>query len=204
MGPRAAPGVYTIRLTVGGEERSAPLTILKDPDSEGGPENIWAQVDFALALRSRLNEVVDLINALEWTRKQMEDIQGTIRDRQAADARTGGGEAAEIDALMAAVHQMEERAIAIESSLYDVHLTGAREDAFRNPMKLYGRFSALASDISGWGADFRPTDQQMEVAALLTERLEAAKAEAESFFGAEIDALNERLQGAGIPLIVGG
>jgi photosystem II stability/assembly factor-like uncharacterized protein len=204
MGPRAAPGVYTIRLTAGEEERSEPLTILKDPDSEGGPENIWAQVDFALALRSRLNEVVDLINALEWTRKQLEDIQGTIRDRQTADARTGGGEAAELDALMAAVRQMEEEAITIESNLFDVHLTGAREDAFRHPMKLYGRFSALASDISGWGADFRPTDQQMEVAAVLTERLELTRADAESFFGAQIDALNERLKGAGIPLIVGG
>jgi hypothetical protein len=204
MGPRSAPGVYTVRLTVGEEERSEPLTLLKDPDSEGGPENIWAQVDFALALRSRLNEVVDVINALEWTRKQLEDIQGTIRDRQTADARTGGGEAAELDALMSTVRQVEERAIAIESNLFDVHLTGAREDAFRNPMKLYGRLSALASDVSGWGADFRPTDQQMEVAAVLTERLEAAKAEAESFFGAEIDALNERLQGARIPLVVGG
>jgi photosystem II stability/assembly factor-like uncharacterized protein len=203
MGPRVAPGTYTVRLTVGDVELSDPLRILKDPGSEGGVEAIWAQVEFALALRGRLNEVVDLINSLEWTRKQMEDIQGTIRDRQAADARVGGGAAEDLDALMTAVRRMEERAISIESILFDIHLTGAREDAFRNPTKLYGRFSALASDISGWGADFQPTDQQRDVAAVLVERLEEAKRQADSFYGAEIDALNERLRGAWIPLVVG-
>jgi len=98
---------------------------------------------------------------------------------------------------------MEERAISIESILFDVHLTGAREDAFRNPIKLYGRLSALASDISGWGADFPPTDQQRGVAELLTGRLEEAKREAESFYASEIEALNERLGSARIPLVVG-
>jgi len=203
MGPRVAPGTYTVRLVAGDTEQSAPLTVLKDPGSAGTPEDIRAQVEFSLELRSRLNEVVDLINALEWTRKQLEDIQGTIRDRQAADARTRGGGAADLDALLTATGRMEERAISIESILFDVHLTGAREDAFRNPMKLYGRFSALASDIGGWGADFRPTDQQREVAGVLRERLEEAKGEAESFFGTEIDALNERLAAARIPVVAG-
>jgi hypothetical protein len=199
-----APGTYTVRITTGETVLSRPLTILKDPASEGTIEEIRSQVDFALTLRSRLNEVVDLINALEWSRKQLEDIEGTIRDRQAAGSRGGGPGAEGLETLMAAVRRMEERAIAIESILFDVHLTGAREDAFRNPMKLYGRLSALASDIGGWGADFPPTDQQREVAEVLTGRLEAAKGEAASFFGSEIDALNERLQGARIPLVVGG
>ncbi|MGW8265352.1 MAG: glycosyl hydrolase, partial [Longimicrobiales bacterium] len=204
MGPRVAPGDYTVRLKVGAEELTETLTVLKDPGSEGNVEDIRAQVAFALTLRSRLNEVVDLINSLEWTRKQLEDIQGTIRDRQAGDARAGGGAADGLDALMDAVLRMEERAISIESILFDVHLTGAREDAFRNPIKLYGRFSALASDISGWGADFPPTDQQREVAAVLTQRLEEAKREAGAFYSSEIEGLNERLAAARIPRVVGG
>ena len=48
----------------------------------------------------------------------------------------------------------------IAGSLYDIHLTGAREDAFRSPMKLYGRLSALASEINSSGIDFKPTNQQ--------------------------------------------
>jgi len=203
MGPRVAPGDYTVRLKVGGEELTETLTVLKDPGSEGSVEDIRAQVAFALTLKERLNEVVDLINALEWTRRQLEGVQGAIRDRSVGDARAGGSEAGALDALMDAARRMEQRAISIESILFDVHLTGAREDAFRNPIKLYGRFSALASDISGWGADFPPTDQQREVAQVLTERLEEAKRQAESFYTSEIEALNERLGAARIPLVVG-
>lgn len=203
MGPRVAPGDYTVRLKVGGEELTETLTVLKDPGSEGSVEDIRAQVAFALTLKERLNEVVDLINALEWTRRQLEGVLGAIRDRSVGDARAGESEAGALDALMDAARRMEQRAISIESILFDVHLTGAREDAFRNPIKLYGRFSALASDISGWGADFPPTDQQREVAQVLTERLEEAKRQAESFYTSEIEALNERLGAARIPLVVG-
>jgi len=202
MGPRVAPGAYTVRLVVGDRELSESLTVLKDPASEGSVGDIRAQVDFSLTLRGRLNEVVDLINSLEWTRKQLEDLQGAIRDRQGGDSRAGGGEAEDLEALMNAVRRMEQRAVSIESILFDVHLTGAREDAFRNPTKLYGRFSALASDISGWGADFPPTDQQLGVAEALTGRLQEAKRQAESFFSHEIDTLNERLRGARMPLVV--
>jgi photosystem II stability/assembly factor-like uncharacterized protein len=204
MGPRVAPGSYTVRLAVGDTELSGPLTVLKDPGSEGSAETIRAQVEFSLGLRGHLNEVVDLINTLEWSRKQLEDLQGAIRDRQAGDTRAGGGSAEVLNALMMAVRRMEQRAISIESILFDVHLTGAREDAFRNPMKLYGRLSALASDVGGFGADFPPTDQQREVAAVLTERLEEAKVRAESFFGPEMETLNDRLRDARLPSVLGG
>ena len=203
MGPRVAPGSYTVRLAAGDTELAGPLTVLKDPGSEGSVETIRAQVEFSLALRERLNEVVDLINTLEWTRKQLESLQGGIRDRTAADTRAGGRSAEELNALMAAVQRMEQRAISVESILFDVHLTGAREDAFRNPIKLYGRLSALSSDVSGFGADFQPTDQQREVAAVLTERLQEARRQSESFFGREMEALNEQLRQARLPVVVG-
>ena len=54
----------------------------------------------------------------------------------------------------------------ITEALYDIHLTGAREDAFRSPMKLYGRLSALASDIGAFGVDFKPTNQQTHAIAI--------------------------------------
>ena len=66
---------------------------------------------------------------------------------------------------------MEEQAQGISARLYDIHLTGAREDAFRSPMKLYGRLSALASDITANGVDFRPTNQQGEVYGVLKGRM---------------------------------
>ena len=66
---------------------------------------------------------------------------------------------------------MEARLYEIESHLFDTKLTGAREDAFRNPNKIYGRLAALGSDLTRYGADFRPTNQQVEVYEVLSNRL---------------------------------
>jgi hypothetical protein len=81
----------------------------------------------------------------------------------------------------------------IAAALYDIQLTGAREDAFRAPMKLYGRLSALASDINGSGIDFRPTDQQGQVYEVLNKRLINTKTEFEKLIDEDIAAFNEKL-----------
>ena len=71
-----------------------------------------------------------------------------------------------------AAYLMDRKLYEIESNLFDVKLTGAREDAFRNPNKIYGRLAALGSDLTRFGADFRPTNQQVEVYQILSERLQ--------------------------------
>ena len=82
----------------------------------------------------------------------------------------------------------------IAGLLYDIHLTGAREDAFRAPMKLYGRLSALASDIGGHGIDFKPTDQQRNVYEIFNKRLENVNEKFKKFLNTEVDRLNRQLQ----------
>ena len=82
----------------------------------------------------------------------------------------------------------------IAGTLYDIHLTGAREDAFRAPMKLYGRLSALASDITGNGVDFKPTDQQREVYAIFNKRLEAVNQKFKRFMEVDVKKLNVQLK----------
>ena len=55
-----------------------------------------------------------------------------------------------------------------------MNLTGAREDAFRNPMQLYGQLAALQSDVAENSADFAPTAQQLGVQEVLAQRLAEA------------------------------
>jgi hypothetical protein len=90
--------------------------------------------------------------------------------------------------------ELSRQALEISASLYDIHLTGAREDAFRSPMKLYGRLSALASDLGGHGVDFSPTDQQREVAQIFDQRLMKVKGEFDRFFEKEVLKLNRQLK----------
>ncbi len=178
FGPRVVPGTYTAKLIVDGQEFSQDFEVLKDPLSEGTKADIQAQVGFALELRDAMNIAVNSINKVEILRKELEEIIAEDTDRRTQR------EAVRLKAV----------AEDIASKLYDIHLTGAREDAFRSPMKLYGRLSALASDINGSGIDFKPTNQQGEVKEVLSERLENVVKQFQKVQDEDIQAFNKALQ----------
>jgi photosystem II stability/assembly factor-like uncharacterized protein len=189
-GPLAVPGAYTVRVTIGGEEFRKPLTVLKDPFSTGTRADIEEQVAFSLQMRDQISEITSGIERMEHTRVQLEAAAAALAsDTTAAEVR------AEVERLTLV-------ATALEGRLVDVNLTGAREDSFRNPMRLYGRFSALASDVDWKGADFVPTVQQRQVHDVLTDRFEEARDAIQAFIDGELNQLNDRLRALGRPAIV--
>ncbi len=184
LGPRVVPGTYRAVLTLRDDEGNLKrvmarnFKVLQDPKTENSIEDIQAQVDFSLELRDAMNIAVNSINAIEVLRSELEDILAEEKDRRTQK------EAVRLKAI----------AEDIAGKLYDIHLTGAREDAFRSPMKLYGRLSALASDINGSGIDFRPTDQQGEVQEVLNGRLERVTKQFNEFIENDIERFNKALQ----------
>ena len=82
------------------------------------------------------------------------------------------------------------------------YLTGAREDAFRNAMRLYGRLSALGNDIAATGADFPPTVPQQEVHQVLTDRLSETRRRFDVLMNEEVDTLNDMLRDRRLPVII--
>ncbi|MDH5597990.1 MAG: glycosyl hydrolase, partial [Cyclobacteriaceae bacterium] len=176
-GPRAVPGKYKIHLIIGNREWVNDLEVLKDPHTESTLEDIKKQVAFALELRDAINIVVLNINKVEVLRKELEDLTKTLKDP---------AEKQEAEKLL-------KLAESIAGKFYDIQLTGAREDAFRNPMRLYGRLSALASDINGSGIDFPPTSQQVEVKEILSERLQEARKELDEMIQKDIKDFNKTL-----------
>ena len=107
-----------------------------------------------ITLRETINKNVELINKIEELRYS---LQNDYNDNPMKKSEA---------------EKMDRRLYEIESHLFDVQLTGAREDAFRNPNKLYGRLAALGSDLTRFGADFKPTNQQVKVFELLSNRLQ--------------------------------
>jgi photosystem II stability/assembly factor-like uncharacterized protein len=170
-GPLVAPGTYTVRLSVGDTTPvvfTQPLTVRKDPTTAGSDADVAAQTALALAIRSAQDSVARMINRLEWVRKQVADLTAQLRGDSAL------GSAPAVTRLAGLADSLEQRAVAVEGGLFDVQLTGAREDAFRNPMQLYGRLAALQSDVAENGADFAPTAQQRAVQELFAARLAEA------------------------------
>jgi len=173
-GPLVLPGTYSVRLVVPLADTSAApatatqsVTVNKDPNTTGTDADVQAQAKLARTIRAEQDSVARMINRLEWVRKQIRDLAGQLRD----SALVSDSGAKRVAALG---DTLERRIIRVEGALFDVNLTGAREDAFRNPMQLYGRLAALQSDVAENGADFAPTQQQLAVHELLAQRLAAA------------------------------
>ena len=57
-----APGAYTVKIHVDGQEFTQNLTVKKDPNSAGSEADIQAQVKLLLKVRDNLNNLVDMIN----------------------------------------------------------------------------------------------------------------------------------------------
>jgi photosystem II stability/assembly factor-like uncharacterized protein len=178
FGPRVVPQQYKVKLIVGDEEFIREVEVLKDPDTESSLAELQEQVAFSLELRDAMNLAVTMINDIETIRAELNEIIPKLTknsDRKKAE-------------------ELRMLAESIAGSLYDIHLTGAREDAFRSPMKLYGRLSALASDIGGFGADFKPTDQQREVYGIFNNRLKDVDTKFQKFMDVEVKKLNVQLK----------
>ena len=154
LGPLAVPGKYKSVLKINEKEFIKTFEVLKDPNTAGSLKDIKQQFEFLITLRETINKNVELINKIEELRYS---LQNDYNDNPMKKSEA---------------KKMDRRLYEIESHLFDVKLTGAREDAFRNPNKLYGRLAALGSDLTRFGADFKPTNQQVEVFELLSNRLQ--------------------------------
>ena len=155
----AAPGTYTVKLSVGGQEFTQKLEVKKDPQSVGGLADIQEQQKLQKDIRVDLNAVSDMISTIEWLKKQLQDLKDILQE---------SGDAAEI---LTAMQEFDKQLRSVEDELFQPMIAEGDSKSFRYPHKLYCKFSVLAGDIGG-SIDFAPNKQQKEVYALLKEQLE--------------------------------
>src|SRR5215510_955 len=65
------PGNYNVKLSVGNQERSQPLTLKKDPNSEGTESTIASQLEVLRDLRKDLDGGAEMVNQIEFIRAQL-------------------------------------------------------------------------------------------------------------------------------------
>jgi len=182
VAPLAAPGRYTVRLQVGERSLSQPLEVLKDPVSAGSEAELQRQVGVLLEIRDHVDEVVAMIDEIEWLRKQIDDLEAMHAGREAAAPALG--EAAALDASLRE----------LEGRFFDLRLTGgnAGQDNLRWPRRLYAKLASLAGYIGG--SDDPPTDQQLEVLELYRGQLAEARARLAELQAGPVASLNAALR----------
>jgi hypothetical protein len=185
--PTAPPGVYTLRLTLGDESRTAQLTVLQDPSSESSLADITAQHEMQLALRAEATTTAALIDDIESVRVQM------YQRRDALQSLSDAGPA------LQKIVEVDESLISIEMLLTDLRLTGG-QDSLRWPRRLFAKISSLAGYISG--TDHPPTDQSVEVFQGYQDQLTEYLQEIEAIRDGGLSELNDLLRRAGLDVVV--
>jgi hypothetical protein len=103
-GPRALPGRYTVRLTVGSTVVEQPLQVRVDPTTRTTPEGLKAQFDLAMELRALQSLANDTLRALDTRRGELEARRrGALalpNNEGAPVAATLGAELAQLDSLV--------------------------------------------------------------------------------------------------------
>ncbi len=207
VGPLVPPGMYTVAMVWKGDTLRQKLEVRRDPNSEGTDADITAQVALALRIRDALNETVALIDESEWSRRGFEQLRSNLRERL-KDLREFGPSPgrdlsiADAEGFLKEIDVVEKRVLEIEGKLYDIALTGAREDAFRTPNQLYEKLASVGSDVAASSSDFRPTDQHVAVYGMLREQLEGLKKQFGNLVANDLNAFQAKAAKLGVTMPV--
>jgi hypothetical protein len=174
------PGNYTVKLTVGNQERSQPLIVRKDPNSEGTEATIAEQTKMLSEIRDDIDSAAAMVNQIEFVRAQFYQLTANVSDTN----------------VKATADDLDKKLIDVEDILIQRRLTGQGQDAVRWPAKLISKLAYLGDGLSS--SDFGPTNQQREVQTLLHGQLMTARQRLDALLNTDLVAFNKLLRDRGV------
>ncbi len=189
VGPIAAPGQYTVKLTVDGQSQTQPLSILLPPDSHGNESDIQSAVRLQLKVRDDISATSDMTNQLEWMRRQLEDQQKTIAGKES---------------LVKAIAAIDQKMQAVEFQLITRAEALSDDKYFQTAYKLYMNFIWLNGEIGSGGgdvagtADYGPTETGQALVFDLERQLAAVTVQYKGLMEKDIPSYNRSIVGSGL------
>lgn len=186
VGPLAAAGNYTFRLTVDGQVYSEPFTVTKDPEIGSSVADLQLSTRTQTRIRDDIDTTAGIINAIEIVRKQIED-----------DEKSDGSDAD----LKQSLQTLDQEALGVEMRLLtrsDLHSDDKwyveQPRVYLDLIWLYGEVGTGAGDVAG-GADYRPTDASIGVLGEIESDLSGAKSAFAEFLAKDLPAFNASMAG---------
>ncbi len=202
-GPLVAPGKYTVRLTVAGQTLSEPLTILRDPKSPGSDADIDASIKALLRIRDDITRTSDMVNRIEWIRKQLEDTE-TMLGSEISQAKTDDKNDAKLTDLLKSTKDMDDKMQNVEYSLIAKVEANSDDKYYVSAYKVYlnliwlnAEIGTGGGDVAG-GADFAPTDTDMTLLQMYEKDLAAATVNYRELMDKDFPAFNRSLAESGV------
>jgi len=197
--PMAAPGKYEVRFTVGGKTLTRPITILMDPNSPGSEADIDASVKLQLQISADIDKTSDMVNSIEWMRKQLADVEKMLAANPADKQRKQEAD------------QMDQKMQDVEYELLSRPLAASDDKMYISAWKVYynllwlnGEIGSGAGDVAG-GTDFRPTDTEVALAHQYEQDLAKAEGDYHDLMTKDLPAFNHTLaEHNTIPVVAAG
>jgi hypothetical protein len=179
-GPRALPGDYRVRLTVGDQTLEEAFRLVADPRLPVSADGLQAQFELKLAIRDRTSETNTAINQIRRIRQQVEEWEKRAGDRaQIKDA----------------AKSLKDQLRSVEAELINVDFEKPRP----GPNRIKEKLDALSSMIDE--SDDTPTRGAHEVYDMLRGQLETQQARLRELIEGPITSFNELIQSQGVPAI---
>ncbi|HVB08320.1 MAG TPA: hypothetical protein VNF00_05175, partial [Candidatus Acidoferrales bacterium] len=151
-----------------------------------------ASVKTLLRIRDDVSATADMVNQIEWMRKQLADVEAMLKEE-----KTKGD-------LLKSVKQMDEKLQGVEFQLIAKVEANSDDKYFVSAYKVYlnllwlnGEVGSGAGDVAG-DAAFAPTDTDISLLQMIEKKLDAAKADYRSVMDKDIPAFNRSLAEQGV------
>jgi hypothetical protein len=144
-GPVAVPGLYQVKLTVGGESQVAPLELKLDPRVNVSQEDLAQQFTMLTQIHENLNRVYDAVNQIQDVRSQVAGLKRRLPEN--ASTKT----------IAASADDLETKLVAVRDQFVNLTIS-ANEDSLAYPPQLDARLAYLAMDLAS--ADSAPTEAE--------------------------------------------
>ena len=192
VGPLAAPGKYTLKMTVDGREYSEPIEVLRMPDAHGSDADLQASTSLQVKVRDDLNRVSDMTNQLEWMRRQLEDQRKTLATQTGKEALRQS-----MDGIDKKMQDVEYQLISRADAMSDDKYFQTQYKLYMNLLWLNGEIGTGAGDVAGSG-DYGPTETAVGLVLNLEKQLQTVEAEYQMLMDRDVAAYNRSIAGSGL------
>jgi photosystem II stability/assembly factor-like uncharacterized protein len=177
-GPKAPPGRYQVRLTVGTDTETQPFGIRKNPVlTSVSDADLQEQFKLAMEIKDRVSQANDAV----------------IKIRNLKDQLTDRAEKAKNSKVKPAATALTAKLTSVEGEIYQ-YRNQSSQDPLNYPIRLNNKLAALMGEVDG--GDSRPTEQGHAVFKDLSSQLDAQLSKLDVLIKNDVASFNKLLAGS--------
>jgi len=189
--PIAAPGQYSVRMTLNGQTFTEPFEVVKDPMIKASVADLVESTAMQIRIRDAITWTSGVVNQLEITRKQIEDLLKQNRGKDEIEKP--------LMDLDAALFGTELKLVTRQDLRSDDKYFADAYKVYMNLLWLGGAVGMGAGDEAG-GADYKPRDVAYDILADQLQQLADAQRDFDRHVAVDVPAFNKSMSGK-IPAI---